>query len=105
MVRETDIERVQRLLTALEEQVDVERCILFGSRATGTFAAESDYDLILISTDFQGIPWHRRAQMVHTVWEEDAPLEVLCYTPDEFKEKKRHVGTVRTAVEEGVTVA
>jgi hypothetical protein len=31
-------------------------------------------------------------------------MDILCYTPEEFEKKKKQIGIVRTAVEEGIEI-
>jgi hypothetical protein len=39
------------------------------------------------------------------LWESPLDLDVLCYTPEEFKMKKEEICIVKQAVEEGVVIA
>ncbi len=61
-------------LEYIKEKFALEKIILFGSRARGD-------NLI-------------KKQM----------LEPICYTPEEFEEKKMQIGIVKQAIEEGVEV-
>ena len=79
--------------------------ILFGSRAHGTNLVSSDYDFIIVSKDFEGIPFTDRIRKMYDFWDHDIPIEPLCYTPAEFKKKSREISIVREAVKTGVVVS
>jgi uncharacterized protein len=78
--------------------------ILFGSRAKGTERIDSDFDILAVSKDFRGKRWNQRPLNIYLSWEEDKPLEVLCYTPKEFNKLKKEVSIVREAVREGIEI-
>ena len=37
-------------------------------------------------------------------WDEEIDLEVLYYNQEEFKRKKKQIGIIRTAVEDGIEI-
>jgi len=76
--------------------------VLFGSRARGDHLKDSDVDLILVSDDFGGIPFPERPGKVYRFWERGLPLEVLCYTRDEFRRVSGRIGLVSDALKEGI---
>ena len=78
--------------------------IFFGSRVRGDHLKSSDYDLIVVSKDFEGIFFTDRISKMYKYWKSENALEVFCYTPEEFEKKKRQIGIVRQAVEEGMEV-
>src|SRR3989344_4783109 len=80
----------------------VERLIFFGSRVRGDFNQESDFDIIAISKKFKEIKWYERPLNLYLNWKEDYPLEIICYTPEEFERLKKKIGIVREAVKEGI---
>lgn len=80
----------------------IKQAILFGSRARGDWLKESDWDLLLVSRDFEGIPFPERIRRVLALWSGPVDLEVLCYTPQEFSRKRKQIGVVRTATREGI---
>ncbi len=97
-------DEIRKFVRNLSKRIDVERVILFGSRARGDHLEDSDVDLIIVSRDFEGIPFHERMDELILLWKSPVDLEALCYTPEEFERKKKEIGTVRQAVEEGVEV-
>jgi uncharacterized protein len=78
--------------------------IAFGSRVRGDALSTSDLDLILISPQFSSVPFLRRAATVLEMLDYPGGLELLCYTPDEFEQKRHELGIVRVAVEEGIAL-
>lgn len=82
----------------------VDRMLLFGSRARGDHLVSSDYDFLVVSDDFAGIPFPRRMTMMYEYWDAPAPVEVFCYTPEEFQRKAGQIGLVAEALREGVEV-
>lgn len=96
--------KVRRLLGAVGKEYRLEKAILFGSRARGDHLKHSDVDLLLISDDFDGIPFPDRPSKLYRYWEGGLPLEILCYTVSEFEKKRRMIGLVRDAVREGISL-
>lgn len=87
--------RVRRLLPDA-------RIIWFGSRARGEHLQHSDYDFVVISDKFQGIPFTKRPEPLYELWQAQADLEPLCYTPAEFARKAAQITIVAQAAREGV---
>jgi len=85
------IEAIRKLIKCLEVRgYRVKEAYLFGSYAKGTWLKDSDVDLIIVSRDFEGIPFTKRLDIMNEIiWEEDIEphIEVLPYTPREFKDK------------------
>jgi predicted nucleotidyltransferase len=76
--------------------------ILFGSRARGDALRDrSDLDLLIVSEAFAGMPFLERAYRVIWSLQTPFPIEVLCYTPEEFTRKKQELGIVQIACREG----
>lgn len=74
---------LDRLLRCLRERIEVDALVLFGSRARGEAFEDSDWDVAVVSTDFQGLnPLERglkvldcrpvRAELIHLT-----PAELL----------------------------
>ena len=91
-------------LPALRERLAPLRVIAFGSRVRGDALSTSDLDLVLISSWFASLPFLRRAVAVLELLGYPAGLELLCYTPEEFEEKRGELGIVRVALEEGIAL-
>ena len=73
------ISRVKKALAA--------KVILFGSRARGESLKESDYDLLVISEKFEGVPLRERLQKLYEMMIK-APFnaDILALTPKEYEE-------------------
>lgn len=85
--------------------ITLESVYLFGSKAEGTATEESDTDLLVVSEEFNGIEIPLRSEGFRENWsyEEYGMLDILCYTPSEFEERReKGVSPIREAVEEGV---
>lgn len=92
-------------MKAVRKQVSPCKIILFGSRAKGKAKKDSDYDFILVSPHFKQWEWEKRsARMYHLKKDIPAAMDILCYTPEEFTEKKKQIGIVQEAVREGIEI-
>jgi len=100
-------EMVERVVKAIRKHLPDARIILFGSRARGDALKESDIDLIVVSKRFEGMHFTDRATYVLKIlWREGAlpPVDVdlLCYTPEEFEERRREISIVSEALKYGI---
>lgn len=109
MDRDT-IERVRENLLETADRIGVElaEVIVFGSRARGDHRPGSDVDVLIVSPDFQGVKSYKRPKQFYRGWDYDElpDPEFICLTPSEFEERRQkqpHI--VRTAVDEGISVA
>ncbi len=91
-----------RYLPRLRRRYRPELVLAFGSRVRGEALAESDLDLLVVSERFRGIPFLERASRLLIDLDLPFPTDVLCYTPEEFVRKRRELGIVSLAVEEGL---
>ena len=86
-----DIDKtIKNYIRTLEgEGVHVQKAILFGSQARGNADADSDIDLVIISSDLQRFDFPERLGFLSkaTLYV-DGPLEVIGYTPDEVEGKE-----------------
>ncbi len=104
MGRKTD-PKIVDFVKRVRKKYNLEKAIFFGSRVRGDHLKTSDYDLILVSPDFRGIFFSQRIARMYQFWKY-LPLEIepLCYTPEEFRKKKKQLGIVRQAVKEGIVL-
>ncbi len=91
-------------LPTLRRRLAPLRVIAFGSRVRGDALSTSDLDLILVSPWFASVPLLTRPVAVLELLDYPAGLELLCYTPEEFEERRQELGIVRVAVEEGIAL-
>jgi len=55
-----NIALVKKFKRNINKSIKVDKLILYGSRAKGNFHRYSDFDLLILSPDFKGIPWYKR---------------------------------------------
>lgn len=102
-VTDKDIKKwIARFEKKIRAKYQPDKIILFGSRARKDNLLESDVDMIIVSKKFIEFPWPKRIGDVGELWDGLVPLEPLCYTPEEFERKKKQIGIVKQAVEEGI---
>ncbi len=101
--REDLIKGVRKFKERLSRERKTERVILFGSRLRKVHRRDSDVDLIIVSPSFRGVK-SSRSFGLRKYWTLDLPVDFICYTPDEFEEKKRQVSIVSEALKDGVVI-
>ncbi len=103
--KSSSVRRAFRLFLArLEENLEPERIILFGSRSRGDHKETSDFDLVVVSKKFKGVPWVKRAPMVIRLWDYPLDLEAICLTPEEFDKRSEELSIVGEAAKSGIEV-
>ena len=95
---------VHAQLPTLRKRLAPLQVIAFGSRARGDALSTSDLDLILVSPRFAAVPFLKRPVEMLEALDYPGGLEFLCYTPEEFEEKREEFGIVRVALEEGISL-
>ena len=66
--------------------VIAQKLILYGSHASGTSAAISDIDVLIISDDFAGKGyWERIDILTDVIYEMSTPLEAVAMTSEEWE--------------------
>lgn len=90
---ETEEELLARFACLMRERYGA-TLYLFGSRARGTGRADSDYDIVAVSKDFQQYRMTARAVGGWSLWLEAGGwgkgLDLHCLTPEEFREETRY---------------
>ncbi|WP_061213580.1 nucleotidyltransferase domain-containing protein [Syntrophomonas wolfei] len=93
---------VKKYIERLRQEIPVEKALLFGSYARGTYDSGSDIDLAIFSDYFQGM---RRvdgiAFLLSRADEIDLDLEPLAFTCDEYREK---IGLVDEIIRNGIEI-
>ena len=78
--------RVKSYISRVKKALDA-KVILFGSRARGEPLKESDYDLLVISEKFEGIPLRERLQELYAMMiRSPFNADILALTPREYEE-------------------
>jgi predicted nucleotidyltransferase len=76
---------LKRIISLLKIKYKPEKIILFGSFAGGRATKDSDIDLMIIKETRQG-PWERQ-KMVEKLVTRNVPVDLLVYTPREFRDR------------------
>ncbi len=93
------------LVLRLKKAYKIDRILLYGSRSRGNNLKSSDVDLVVVSSDFEGVDWRERVISVARMWKGPVRLESLCYTPKEFRKMAKQITIVRKAKREGLRLA
>ncbi len=90
----------------IERDFAIDRVVLFGSRAHGSFRPESDWDVIVVSPDFSKTRFFDRIRQMTDYWDYHRyeSFEPLPYTPEEFERKQHEIGIVQEALKDGIDV-
>ena len=91
----------------MKKRILIDKLILFGSRAKGKYNRWSDFDLVVVSKNFRGVPWEKRQGKLSFLWDYtkyESGADFLCYTPKEFEKMKNKICIVRKAVKEGIEI-
>lgn len=103
------VKAVRMLLKELsKEKIVIEKAYLFGSYAKGSWIKTSDVDLILVSRDFEGMPFTKRLDLINKVqWKAGISpfIEAIPLTPQEFKERVHQSVVLRDASKYWVELA
>lgn len=97
-----DQEPLDEVVRRLVETLGAERIYLFGSRARGDAASDSDYDLLVVVPD-SDLPGHRRdVEGLRALWGLRIPVDLIVLTRKEFEGKLSVVCSLpATVVREG----
>ncbi|MBS3066603.1 nucleotidyltransferase domain-containing protein [Candidatus Pacearchaeota archaeon] len=98
------MELLNQYLKKVNKKFKIEKAILFGSRAKDDWVLNSDVDLVLISKDFENIPFRKRMSKVIGYWDEYIDLEVICYTHEEFNRLSKMITIAKEAKEKGIVI-
>jgi len=104
MGRKTDINIVSKFKEKLKEKFSIKEIIFFGSRANGKPIRWSDFDLIIVSDDFEKVNIFERAGMMYDYWEIDYPVDFICLTSKEFNKLKKGITLVSEALKKGIVI-
>ncbi len=99
------ISELNQFIKKINRTYKIERAILFGSRSRNDWLYTSDVDVMIISKLFKNIPFTERMSKTLHFWKLPLDLEVICYTPEEFEQKRKQIGIVQQAVQEGKELA
>lgn len=83
---------VRAYSSSLTKQLRIDGVFLFGSAARGELHKDSDIDFIVLSRDFEHMPFLKRLQFLNRMRDEAAsrvPMDIIGYTPKEFASMRR----------------
>ncbi len=104
MDRKKHLNKLLKFKKELSQKVKVKKMYFFGSRATGNAMPDSDFDLLVVSPDFNKKKFRYRSLGFRAYWTLDYPVDFLCYTPEEFDRKKKQIGIVQQTEKEGIEI-
>lgn len=102
-MRISDDSTISQIYSRLSGHFQIEKVILFGSRATGRQHRESDYDLIFIVRN-SDLPRIKRSQKAREIlWGLEASVDLFIFTQEEFDALKDSPNTIpQIAISEGI---
>ena len=74
-LKTNDRRAIEKAVRVLQSQFPVERVVLYGSKATGTDDAESDIDLLVLTT--RDLDWRERSRIVDALFDVQLELGVV----------------------------
>ncbi len=89
------LKNLKNITDKIKKEIEPEKIILFGSKARKDNLKYSDYDIIIVSKKFKGMDFHKRIISIYEIIDEAIPIDVLCYTPEEFEKKRKEIGIVK----------
>lgn len=92
------ISELKKIKNKINKTYKIDKMLLFGSRAKGEELLTSDVDIIVISKDFSKVKFKKRPDIFIESWKLPVDIEVICYSPEEFKRKQKEFGLVREAL-------
>jgi predicted nucleotidyltransferase len=96
---------IYRFAERLRDEIGAEQVLLFGSYARGNAYHDSDYDFIIVSPRFRDIPKLQRTFGLRDLFYElggDAPMDLICVTPEEFERAKSRVTLIAAVLPESI---
>ncbi len=85
-------------------EIEIDKMILFGSRAKGKARKTSDVDILLISRDFKGKKYFKRSPVFYRMWNYTYDVDIICLTPEEFEKKKEQISIIQEAARDGIEI-
>ncbi len=102
--KEALIQELEYFKEKISGDFKLDKLILFGSFARNNFSKDSDADLIVVSPVFGKEKSWKRSKRLYKHWRHRFPVDFLCFTPEEFRRKKKSVSIVTEAVKEGLEI-
>ncbi len=93
--------RLRPFLEAVRSRYPDAKVILFGSRARGDHLKTSDFDLVVVSSAFKGIPFRERLVETYKLMGPCVDADIICLTPEEYRRRSKELGIVGEVAREG----
>ncbi|MCK4996951.1 nucleotidyltransferase domain-containing protein [Candidatus Pacearchaeota archaeon] len=104
MDKKKNIKVVKAFKKIVSEKIKIKKIILFGSRARGDFRKDSDFDLIVVSDEFDGVRSYKRAPDMYRAWDANYSVDFVCLTSEEFEGMKDKPTIINLAIKEGIEI-
>lgn len=102
MKKHIEFDRLRREVIRIFAPFDPERIIVFGSRARDQADEESDVDVLVVyETEKRFLD---RLEELYLLWDLPLAVDILAYTPSEFREMMEESAFVQDVVREGRTI-
>lgn len=102
--REKIVNELKTFRERMSKHYPISKMIFFGSIARGESKEDSDIDLVIVSEKFKGMNFIKRAARAYDHWVLDYPVDFLCYMPKEFEKRRKRIGLLAKALEEGIAI-
>ena len=105
--KKIDIKKIIKVyLKKFPKDIKVKGVFLFGSYVREEAGKHSDVDIIIISPDFKKLPFLKRLELLSHIYGSSdvsrlVPMDILGYTPEEFKEIDKESIVMKEAKKEG----
>ena len=86
-------------LPLLKAEFKPEKVILFGSRVSGNAKRNSDIDVIIVSSYFEGMPFLKRMPAVIKKVPFPKHVDYICYTREEYESIRNESSVIMDALE------
>ena len=94
---------IQDYVTKISSQIPVEKVILFGSYAKGTFDSDSDIDIAIFSNHFRKMDEIEGFRFLFTqAMDYDADLQPLAFTMEDYENP---MGSVEEILKTGIEIS
>ena len=109
IMKDENVEKIKEIIfkIAKEMSIEIEKIILFGSRARGDFREDSDYDILIVTkeklTREKEIEFKVNIRI--SLARLRIPIDLIVYSSEEFIEKSKDVGYIAYYIlEEGLKI-
>jgi hypothetical protein len=109
--QELNHRELERYVRRIGDRWPIQRALLGGARVADARGAPlqrergPEYVVVLVSDNFDGVPWLERVYVAGTLWdayEMGAPADIHAYTNAEFERKREQLESVRDAADDGL---